>query len=118
MAGSSGKRRNAQLEKSYSKATGIADDRSHSFVDPTRVIEWAFLLLALRAVNNQVESVHGVSPVKELKNIVGNGVRSIRSWLVRIVNPGYAGSGGKNGRGNLGSNKKKFNGKGKRLGKK
>ena len=114
MAGSGGKRRNAQLEKSYSKATGIKDDREHAFVDPTRVIEWAFLLLALRAINNQVESTHGVSPWGEGKKFVGNAVRRARSWLARIVNPGYAGSGGRNGRGNV--NSKKFKGKGRKVG--
>jgi hypothetical protein len=117
MAGSGGKRRNAQLEKSYSKATGIKDDREHAFVDPTRVIEWAFLLLALRAINNQVESTHGVSPWGEGKKFVGNAVRRARSWLARIVNPGYAGSGGRNGRGNVNS-KKSFKGKGRKVGKK
>ena len=114
MAGSGGKRRNAQLEKSYSKATGIKDDRERAFVDPTRVIEWAFLLLALRAINNQVESTHGVSPWGEGKKVVGSAIRRARSWLARIVNPGYAGSGGRNGRGNV--NSKKFKGKGRKVG--
>lgn len=116
--GSSGTRRNAQLEKSYVKATGIADDRDTAMVDPTRVIEWAFLVLALRAINNHVESVHGVSPWREGKKCLGTGVRRVRSWLARVVNPGQKGGAGGNGRGNVGSSAKKFGGKGKKLGKK
>jgi hypothetical protein len=117
MAGSNGKRRNVHLEKSYSKATGIKDDRKHALVDPTRVIEWAFLILALRAINNQVETTHGVSPWREGKKCAGNAVRRVRSWLARIVNPGYAGTGGGTGRGNVNS-KKQFKGKGRKVGKK
>ena len=49
MAPSGSKRQNAMLERSYKKATGVRDERKGAYVNPTRVIEAAFLFFALKA---------------------------------------------------------------------
>ena len=64
MAPSGSKRQNAMLERSYKKATGVRDERKGAYVNPTRVIEAAFLFFALKALNNHCESTHGISPLE------------------------------------------------------
>ena len=123
MASSGSKRQNAHLDKSYKRAVGIADERREAFINPTRIIEAAFLLIALVALDTHSQSTHGVSPLREVKTRVVGAWRGARRWLSRTISPGSAGraSGGGGGRGaksNSSTGKKQFKGKGRKLGKK
>ena len=117
MAPSGSKRQNAMLERSYKKATSVRDERKGAYVNPTRVIEAAFLFFALKALNNHCESTHGISPWREAKKTVGDAVRRTRRWLSRLISP-HGDGGGHGGGSKGGTGKKRFAGKGKRLGKK
>ena len=57
MAGSTAtKRANAQLDKSYKRATGEIDDRKGAKVKPGDIVTAVFLLIAAKSFNDQCEA--------------------------------------------------------------
>jgi|TARA_B100001142_G_C14103803_1_gene566306 hypothetical protein len=119
MAGSTAtKRANAQLDKSYKRATGEIDDRKGAKVKPGDIVTAVFLLIAAKSFNDQCEATHGISPYKSAKKAIGDGVWAIRNALSRLI--GGKGGGGGRGRGDnrTTAGRKQFKGKGRKVGKK
>ena len=80
---------------------------------PERIIRFAFALIALKATNDAFERHHGTSPLDG----VLKGLNEARKRVARAIAPNDGSS--KKGRQNAGNNKKKkFTGKGKKLGRK
>ena len=102
------------------KARGIDDDFDDETTkgritgpSPERIIRFAFALIALKATNDAFERHHGTSPLDG----VLKGLNEARKRVARAIAPNDGST--KKGRQNAGNNKKKkFTGKGKKLGRK
>ena len=78
---------------------------------PERIIRFAFALIALKATNDAFERHHGTSPLDG----VLKGLNEARKRVARAIAPNDA---SKKGRPAGNNKKKKFTGKGKKLGRK
>ena len=79
---------------------------------PERIIRFAFALIALKATNDAFERHHGTSPLDG----VLKGLNEARKRVARAIAPNDGSS--KKGRPAGNNKKKKFTGKGKKLGRK
>lgn len=102
------------------KARGIDDDFDETTTkgtritgpSPERIIRFAFALIALKATNDAFERHHGTSPLDG----VLKGLNEARKRVARAIAPNDGSS--KKGRPAGNNKKKKFTGKGKKLGRK
>ena len=109
----SSKRNNSQLDRSYKKARGIKDDARGPKVDPTTILNIAFMAIGLKALNEHVKQTHGINVFQHGKRLVVGAIRDVRSAVSRMLAPKSGGGKGDRGR----PNSRNFKGKGKRLGK-
>ena len=84
---------------------------------PERIIQFAFALIALKATNDAFERHHGMSPLDG----VLKGLNEARKRVARAIAPNDSSKKGRpagNNKRSGGNGKKKFTGKGKKLGRK
>ena len=111
----SSKRNNSQLDRSVKKARGIKDESRGPKVDPTTILNIAFMSIGLKALNEHVKQTHGINVFQHGKRLVVGAIRDVRSAVSRMLAP--KSGGGKGDRGRPNSRNFKGAGKGKRLGK-
>ena len=66
----SSKRNNSQLDRSVKKARGIKDDARGPKVDPTTILNIAFMAIGLKALNEHVKQTHGINVFQHGKGLV------------------------------------------------
>ena len=106
--------RHRQKASSSSSSSSSLDDDTAGITGPSpeRIIRFAFALIVLKATNDVFERHHGISPLDG----VLKGLNEARKKVARAIAPNSKGpAGNKQSGGNM---KKKFTGKGKKLGRK